>query len=34
MGEKELTKGYRAEGLAMVLGGIFNAFPHTNTLKT
>lgn len=29
MGEKELTKGYRAEGLAMVLGGIFNAFPYT-----
>ncbi|KXY36552.1 xanthine permease PbuX [Bacillus sp. FSL K6-0067] len=27
--EKELTKGYRAEGLAMVLGGIFNAFPYT-----
>ncbi|MBO1624507.1 xanthine permease PbuX [Bacillus arachidis] len=29
IGEKELTKGYRAEGLAMVLGGIFNAFPYT-----
>ena len=26
---KKLTKGYRAEGLAMVLGGIFNAFPYT-----
>ena len=29
IGEKELTKGYRAEGLAMMLGGIFNAFPYT-----
>ncbi|CAM4100913.1 xanthine permease [Bacillus manliponensis] len=29
IGEKELTKGYRAEGLAMVLGGVFNAFPYT-----
>ncbi|HDR6273177.1 xanthine permease PbuX [Bacillus cereus] len=29
IGEKELTKGYRAEGLAIVLGGIFNAFPYT-----
>ncbi|EAO51558.1 Xanthine permease [Bacillus thuringiensis serovar israelensis ATCC 35646] len=29
IGEKELAKGYRAEGLAMVLGGIFNAFPYT-----
>lgn len=29
IGGKELTKGYRAEGLAMVLGGIFNAFPYT-----
>ncbi|MDZ4408212.1 xanthine permease [Bacillus cereus] len=29
IGEKELIKGYRAEGLAMVLGGIFNAFPYT-----
>ncbi|MGH1035526.1 xanthine permease PbuX [Bacillus cereus] len=29
IGEKDLTKGYRAEGLAMVLGGIFNAFPYT-----
>ncbi|NWK70547.1 xanthine permease [Bacillus paramycoides] len=29
IGEKELTKGYRAEGLAMILGGIFNAFPYT-----
>lgn len=24
-----LTKGYRAEGLACVLGGLFNAFPYT-----
>ncbi len=27
--EKDLTKGYRAEGLAIVLGGFFNAFPYT-----
>lgn len=27
--EKDLEKGYRAEGLASVLGGIFNAFPYT-----
>ncbi|AZB43284.1 purine permease [Bacillus sp. FJAT-42376] len=29
IGEKELAKGYRAEGLAYLLGGIFNAFPYT-----
>ncbi|ASN07014.1 nucleobase:cation symporter-2 family protein [Virgibacillus necropolis] len=27
--EKRLAKGYRAEGLAAVLGGIFNTFPYT-----
>lgn len=27
--EKDLARGYRAEGLAIVLGGIFNAFPYT-----
>jgi xanthine permease len=27
--EKDLSKGYRAEGLAIVFGGIFNAFPYT-----
>lgn len=27
--EEDLSKGYRAEGLAIVLGGIFNAFPYT-----
>ncbi|GIN61892.1 xanthine permease [Robertmurraya siralis] len=27
--EKDLSKGYRAEGLAIVLGGVFNAFPYT-----
>ncbi|GAA0493281.1 xanthine permease [Salinibacillus aidingensis] len=27
--EKDLSKGYRAEGLAILLGGIFNAFPYT-----
>ncbi|WP_026572068.1 MULTISPECIES: nucleobase:cation symporter-2 family protein [Sediminibacillus] len=26
---EDLEKGYRAEGLAIVLGGIFNAFPYT-----
>lgn len=27
--EKELSNGYRAEGIATILGGIFNAFPYT-----
>ena len=27
--DEQLTKGYRAEGLAIVLGGLFNAFPYT-----
>lgn len=27
--ETELKKGYRAEGLAVILGGIFNTFPYT-----
>ncbi|MFG6117657.1 nucleobase:cation symporter-2 family protein [Thalassobacillus sp. B23F22_16] len=27
--ETDLSKGYRAEGLAIFLGGIFNAFPYT-----
>ncbi len=27
--EKDLSKGYRAEGLAILLGGFFNAFPYT-----
>jgi NCS2 family nucleobase:cation symporter-2/xanthine permease len=26
--EKDFTKGYRAEGIAIVLGGLFNAFPY------
>lgn len=26
---KDLAKGYRAEGLAMIIGGLFNAFPDT-----
>ncbi|GAA3324773.1 hypothetical protein GCM10020331_053970 [Ectobacillus funiculus] len=26
--QDDLTRGYRAEGLAIVLGGIFNAFPY------
>lgn len=29
VGEEELKKGYRAEGLAVLLGGIFNTFPYT-----
>lgn len=27
--QKDLEKGYRAEGLASFIGGIFNAFPYT-----
>lgn len=27
--EKDLSKGYRAEGLAIILGGLFNSFPYT-----
>ncbi|WP_342488400.1 nucleobase:cation symporter-2 family protein [Cytobacillus sp. FSL W7-1323] len=27
--DKDLASGYRAEGLAIVFGGIFNAFPYT-----
>jgi len=27
--EEDLGKGYRAEGLASVIGGIFNSFPYT-----
>ncbi|WP_442599679.1 nucleobase:cation symporter-2 family protein [Neobacillus sp. D3-1R] len=27
--EKDLVNGYRAEGLAILLGGLFNAFPYT-----
>jgi xanthine permease len=27
--EKDLANGYRAEGLAIFLGGLFNAFPYT-----
>ena len=26
---KDLAKGYRSEGLASIIGGIFNAFPYT-----
>lgn len=29
LSEKDLAKGYRAEGLAIILGGIFNSFPYT-----
>jgi xanthine permease len=27
--EEDIAKGYRAEGLAIILGGLFNAFPYT-----
>ncbi|WP_079526010.1 nucleobase:cation symporter-2 family protein [Halobacillus hunanensis] len=27
--EEDLSRGYRAEGLAILLGGIFNSFPYT-----
>ena len=27
--EEDLKKGYRAEGLAQIFGGLFNAFPYT-----
>ncbi|MBA1393635.1 purine permease, partial [Lactobacillus sp. XV13L] len=27
--EEELKKGYRAEGIAQIFGGLFNAFPYT-----
>ncbi|WP_077213740.1 nucleobase:cation symporter-2 family protein [Bacillus dakarensis] len=27
--EEDIAKGYRAEGLASVIGGLFNAFPYT-----
>ncbi|MBP2632993.1 MAG: xanthine permease [Firmicutes bacterium] len=27
--EKDLAHGYRAEGLAVILGGVFNSFPYT-----
>ena len=26
---KDLSRGYRAEGLASIIGGIFNSFPYT-----
>ncbi|MEC1544269.1 xanthine permease PbuX [Bacillus halotolerans] len=29
LSENDLSRGYRAEGLAVLLGGIFNAFPYT-----
>lgn len=29
IGEDDLKRGYRAEGLAVILGGIFNTFPYT-----
>jgi len=28
LSEQDLTRGYRAEGLAITLGGLFNAFPY------
>lgn len=29
LSDKDLANGYRAEGLAIILGGLFNAFPYT-----
>lgn len=29
LNSKDLARGYRAEGLAIVIGGIFNSFPYT-----
>lgn len=29
IGEKELVRGFRAEGLATIVGGVFNSFPYT-----
>jgi xanthine permease len=29
LSDEDLTRGYRAEGLAIILGGLFNAFPYT-----
>ncbi|MDR4436351.1 uric acid permease [Bacillus tequilensis] len=29
LSEQDLEKGYRAEGFAIMLGGLFNAFPYT-----
>lgn len=29
LSQKDLANGYRAEGLAIILGGLFNAFPYT-----
>lgn len=29
LSEKDMVKGYRAEGLASILGGFFNSFPYT-----
>ena len=29
LSEKDLVKGYRAEGLASIIGGLFNSFPYT-----
>ncbi|MDQ7863146.1 solute carrier family 23 protein [Peribacillus frigoritolerans] len=27
--EDDLARGYRSEGLAIMIGGLFNAFPYT-----
>lgn len=29
LNDKDLERGYRSEGLAVILGGLFNAFPYT-----
>lgn len=30
VGEKELVRGFRADGLGTVIGGVFNTFPYTS----
>ena len=34
LSQKDLARGYRAEGLAAILSGIFNPFPTRLFLKT
>lgn len=30
IGEQDLARGYRSEGIAIILGGLFNTFPYTS----
>ena len=32
VGENDLTRGLRTDGLGTLIGGIFNTFPHTSIL--